>query len=370
MIKTSRKKRKLFNRANKNNYHIWENGRLLAIIILGFSIIFFILSLIELPFFAVFPGYTFGFLFGFYSYIFYIFVIYYAICKLFNLKIYLVKMVSKKIRVFHYSWTNMFILTLGSIILGETIFYIFSNGEAFPGTSAWNVNFNLWWNNFTSYNDWLKPNINTSGIIVNFISSVFFSIGGVIISFIASVLLISYFFFYLFFSSPLQMINNKKVKQEEKIKEKRQHSTKIIDLSFEDENKIIVSSFGRKIVDNKHNLVNIENKKDENKIISIESNKKSVGELMVDDNSIIATENITLDDTIPFDNPFSDEDKFITSGNVTEEIKIKPKDKKEISNTEFIFNNQITEESKIPNTYRETQNFKMEHEETKKKKRK
>lgn len=362
MIKTNRKRRKLFNPSNKSNYHIWENGRLFAIIILGISIILFVLSLIELPFFAAFPGYTFGFLFGFYSYIFYILVIYYAMCKLFNLKIYLVKLISKKIRVFHYSWINVFILALGVIILGETIFYISNNKDAFPGANAWNINFNLWWNNFTSHNNWLKPNINTSGILVNFVSSMFFSIGGVIISFVASILLIGYFLFFLFFSSPLQMMNNKREKQREKNKQTRLHKTKIIDLSFEDENKIIVSSFGRKIVEGNPQLINIENMKNESKIISINNNKKSIGELVTNDNLVIPTENISLDDTIPFDDPFGDENKFITAGNVTEEIKIKPKVKNEISNTEFIFNNEIGQESKVPNTYQETQKLKIEYE--------
>jgi hypothetical protein len=68
------------------------------------------------------------------------------------------------------------------------------------------------------------------------------------VAIIFSLVLISYFFFYLFYSSPIKNILNKKAVKKKAANLNEEYETKIVDLSFEDENKIIISEFGDKII--------------------------------------------------------------------------------------------------------------------------
>ncbi len=364
MIK--KRKREIIDSSEKSIYNIWGNGRLFSIILIGISILFFVLSIIEIPFLSAIPGYTIGFFLGYYSYIFYIFLIYYASCKLFNINIFLIKIISK-VRVFHYSWLNITILTLGVMLIVETSMYISNGNPAFPGINAWSDNFNLWWTQFTSFNDALKPSINNLGIIASFILSLLNSIGGTIITILIAILLISYFVFYTFYSSPIKNLGLKKQKKIKDLDIKNEHETKIIDLTFEDEHKIVVTEFGNKIigeVDINHQknekfrktkmLKDVENieKEERNKNI----NKTKINEVFPDE---------TSDETIPFDNPFEEGlDSFISSENITSEIKMKYDPK--FNDDAIVFDNVEKHKNGKPNVYNETKNIIIEE---KKKKR-
>ena len=344
MIK-QKKKENIYN-SKKNNYNIWGNGRLSSIILIGISILFFVLSIIEIPFLSAIPGYTTGFLLGYYSYIFYIFLIYYSTCKLFNINIYLIKIISK-IRVFYYSWLNFVILILGIMLITETSIYINNGNPAFPGISAWNDNFDLWWKQFTSFNDALKPNMNNLGIIASFILSLFNSISGTIVTIIISIVLISYFVFYTIYSSPIKNLGIKKNKKKKEERRRKEHETKIIDLTFEDDNKIVVTEFGNKIIGE----VDIKPKKQQFEEVKHYNNHNQ--------NSKEEADDTTSDETIPFDNPFEEEEaSFISPENITEEIKIKPnsndKDKT------ITFNNSKKKKKFKPNVYNETKNIIIE----------
>ena len=327
---------------NRDNYKLWSNGRLFSLILLGIAILMFVLSLINLPFFAIFPGYTFGFLFGYYSYIFYCFLIFYSVSKLFNIKIFLIKWISK-FKIFYYSWFNFFLLILGIIIFIESCIYISNKNNIFPGLSSWSTNFNNFWDEFTNNNDALKPNINNSGVVINIIISTLFSIGGTIISIIASFILIGYFFFYLFFSSPIKKFNNKKKIKGEKEWERKEYETKILDLSFEDNNKIISPGFQTEMIE----------------INRDDIRKKEIKEESFNYDEPI--EEAVKDATIPFDNPFDDVDVFIAPTQTTAEINLRKRKRKIQTETEFIFDNHNVKEPKKPNIYQMTKEFDLDN---------
>lgn len=344
MIKSKNKKKRI-NKNSRNNYKLWSNGRLFSLILLGISILMFILSIVDLPFFSIFPGYTFGFLFGYYSYIFYCFLAFYSISKLFNIQIYLIKFISK-VKVFHYSWLNTFILAFGIIILLESSFYLSNNNNVFPGLNSWDINFNNWWSEFTNNHDALKPDINNSGVVINIVISLFYSIGGVIVSLIISFLLIFYFVFYLFFSSPIKKFGNDKKRKKVKEAERIEYETKIMDLSFEDNNKIVVSGF-------KTEIINFD-KNEDGDVIDYKLNA-------FDPLPTQVTEEVIKDETVPFDNPFDDNStSFIAPDKKTKETFIKKRNKKKnntTSVTEFIFDNSASQDVKKPNTYKRTKEF-------------
>ncbi|MGL5204679.1 MAG: hypothetical protein ACRC9F_02795 [Metamycoplasmataceae bacterium] len=305
----------------KNNYNIWSNGRLFSLILLAITLLFFIVSIVQIPFLSFIPGYTFGLIFGYYSFIFYVVFAYYAASKLFNFNIYLIKSISK-IRVFHYSWFNFFLLIFGIILIIETTTYMMNNSSPFPGIDAWTINFNTWWENFTSANNALKPNIMNPGIITTFGLSILYSLGGTIVSIIFSILLISYFVFYLFFGSPINRFE-KKIKEKREIeKENREYETKIVNLSFEDDHPIVVTDFGTRIIENTGEI--------HNKEIKIKRKPE------INNNDEINVEKEKME-TVPFDNPFEESDNFILSEKDTQEIKIKNNNL--LNDTEFLFNN-------------------------------
>ncbi|MGL6125122.1 MAG: hypothetical protein ACRC1F_01370 [Metamycoplasmataceae bacterium] len=354
MIK--RKKNKI-GKDSKNNYHIWSSGRLSSLILIGLSILFFILSIVEVPFLSAIPKYTFGLLFGYYSFVFYLFLIYYATCKLFNINIYIIKAISK-IRVFNYSWLSFFILVFGVILIIETSIYMTNNKSPFPGVEAWNINFNTWWKDFTISENALKPNVNNSGVLVTLVLSTLYSIGGTIVSIIFSILLIFYYVFYLFFSSPLNKFSNKKENKKKIQKENNEYETKIVDLSFEDDHKIVVSDFGTKIIENIDKPTSKPNLNLNEQNLTNQKNEVAKG-----DEKIV--------ETIPFDNPFDEPDSFISNEKVTQEINIK-RNKREFEDTEFIFNNEgsVENDNKTPNVYNQTSEIKLDKNINKKKNKK
>lgn len=348
MIK--QKKREKIGKDLKNNYHIWSSGRLLSLILMGLSFLFFILSIIEIPFLSTIPGYTFGFLFGYYSFIFYLILMYYCTCRLFNINIYIIKMISK-IRVFNYSWLNTFILIFGIVLIIETSIYMINNKSPFPGVEVWGKNFNVWWESFTSLGNALEPNISNPGIIITFILSILYSIGGTIVSIIFSAILILYFTFYLFFSSPIKKFENKKENKKKIEKENNEYETKIVDLSFEDDNKIVVSDFGTKIIEN----------------ISEESEDNIRTKITKFEKKEVSQKTETSIQTIPFDNPFDEPETFISSEKLTQEIKNKKNENKNFEDTEFIFNNEENIDSekkivkdKIPSIYNQTSGIQVD----------
>ncbi|MGL5205576.1 MAG: hypothetical protein ACRC7B_01530 [Metamycoplasmataceae bacterium] len=330
------KKRERIGNEFKNDYHIWSNGRLFSLILLAITLLCFILSIVQIPFLSVIPGYTLGLTFGYYSFIFYIVFAYYATSKLFNLNIYIIKMISKT-RVFNYSWFNFFLLIFGIVLIVETTIYMINNSSPFPGMSVWEINFNTWWENFTLANNALEPNIMNAGIITNFVLSILYSIGGTIVSIISSILLISYSVFYLFFGSPMNWWDRKRKAKRELEKENKEHETKIVDLSFEDEHRIVVADFGTKIIEN---------------VNEIDTQERTLNRKGKMEKEEVETE------TVPFDNPFEDSDNFIFSEKKTQEMKIK--NNKNFDDTEFIFNNEDDENNnkiEVPNTYKQTSEF-------------
>ena len=361
----------------KNNYNIWTNGRLLSLILIGSSLLFLILSIIELPILSAIPGYTVGFLFGYYSYIFYFFIIYYSICKLFNINIYLIKKISK-FKVLNYSWLNVFILTFGIMLIIETSMYINNNkNAAFPGVDAWTDNFTSWWKNFTSFNDATKPNIHNTGVVISLILSILYSLGGTIVAIIFSLLLILYFIFYLLYSSPIKKIGNKRAAKKRAADLNQEYETKIVDLSFEDENKIIVSEFGDKIVGvaTQQIEIPIETKKQKNKPKATPPLEKSLKvdkkQQNIQESTIMKTDDDSEEQLIdiPFENPFEQNEIIISTSNTNSEIKVKKRANIKLEDTEFLFNNIVeSKKEKSLNVYNQTHDIKIKKNKKKKEK--
>ena len=153
--------------------------------------------------------------------------------------------------------------------------------------------------------------------------------------------------FYTIYSSPIKNLGIKKNKKKKEERRRKEHETKIIDLTFEDDNKIVVTEFGNKIIGE----VDIKPKKQQFEEVKHYNNHNQ--------NSKEETDDTTSDETIPFDNPFEEEEaSFISPENITEEIKIKPnsndKDKT------ITFNNSKKKKKFKPNVYNETKNIIIE----------
>lgn len=240
---------------NQKQYKIWKSKYFIGLILLIVFSYLFIVSIIQIPGFSTINSYTMAMLFGYYSYFFYIAFIFYGLCLLFQIDIKIDKFIAKKFnKKLHFSWFSFLFLVIGIALIYESINNAVKFKTIFPGIGAFKFSFTEWWksftNNFNEYGTPALPNINNSGIIVTFCMSLIVSWSGYVVSIIIGLLFIGYFLMYVFHGSIINKIRNKNLegnKKDVKRMDFQEYKTKVLDLSFEDNEPLMNEIEGNEI---------------------------------------------------------------------------------------------------------------------------
>lgn len=164
------------------SYKWWKDPKMLGTILLISTIIIVIFSFVQVPFISSINGYTFGMLFGFYSPLFYLFIIYKACLMLFDGKV----KIPKWVKVTNLTYWFVAI----SIIFISTSSGYYQTKDSFTeiGLKPWNT-FNNWFKNFTnSPSAWTPNSLTNGGITGAFLYSITAMISSGIGSLILSIL--------------------------------------------------------------------------------------------------------------------------------------------------------------------------------------
>lgn len=239
------KNRMKVNSWNRKQYKIFASKQFIGMIMVAISVLLFVFSFISIPGFSTINGYTFGMLFGYYSYFFYIGFIILGLCYLFQIDVKIDKFIATKYnRKIYFSWFSYIFLSLGIALVVESIlFLVHHNGRVFPEFGAFEKNFSNWWNTFTNNGDPSKtalPNVlQSQGVIISLFMSMIVSWSGCIVSIILGLVFILYFVYFTIYGSITNRlrfkVNNENSKKNKMDKEEfEDYKTKILDLSFED----------------------------------------------------------------------------------------------------------------------------------------
>lgn len=239
------KNRMKVNSWNRKQYKIFASKQFIGMIMVAMSVLLFVFSFISIPGFSTINGYTFGMLFGYYSYFFYIGFIILGLSYLFQIDVKVDKFIATKYnRKIYFSWFSYIFLSLGIALVAESIiFLVRHNGRVFPEFGAFEKNFSAWWNIFTNNGDPSKaalPNVlQSQGVIISLFMSMIVSWSGCIVSIILGLVFILYFAYFTLYGSITNRlrfkVNNENSKKNKMDKEEfEDYKTKILDLSFED----------------------------------------------------------------------------------------------------------------------------------------
>lgn len=232
--------------SNQKKYKIFKSKQLLGLILTILSAYFFVVSIVQVSGFTTIYSYTFGFLFGYYSYFIFVALIYFGLTLIFNIDIWIEKFLAKRYnRIFNFSWFIYLLFVIGIALVIESSIQIHKNKNAFPGVDVFELSITNWWEIFTSSSNASLPNVQNAGFIVNLCVSLIAFWAGFPVSIIIGVICILYFGYYLYYGSLITTIKNSKIdKNKMKKAEVMEHKTRILDLSFENDN----------ILDNKEDL--------------------------------------------------------------------------------------------------------------------
>ena len=81
---------------NQRQYRIFKSKQLIGLLIIIFASFFLVVSMVQVTGFTTLYSYTFGFLFGYYSYFILFSLVYVGLSLLFNIDIYIEKFIAKK----------------------------------------------------------------------------------------------------------------------------------------------------------------------------------------------------------------------------------------------------------------------------------
>lgn len=268
---------------NQRQYKIFKSKQLYGLLLVLLSSYFFIVSIVQVPGFTTIYSYTFGLLFGYYSYFIFAGFIYFGLSLLIDMDKKIEKFLVKKYnRAFHFSWIVYFFFVIGVALIIESSFFIHRRGP-FPGGNVFFQTIKDWWDGgsigFTSGNQAtaVLPCTINSGFIPTIFISLIASWAGFPVTLVIGIIFFFYFWFYIYFGSLLKVIQNTKHdKSKLKKREIEEHKTKVLDLSFENENVLEKPSNldnGQKFqktvtlsIDNVNNSIfNIEDTNEENK---------------------------------------------------------------------------------------------------------
>ncbi len=236
---------------NRKQYQIFQSKQFLGIVLVALMVFLMVLSFVQIPGFSTINSYTFGMLFGYYSYFFYIGFIIYGLSQILQINIRFEKFIATKFnRKLHFSWLLYLLFAIGIALIVESIRQWVIDRSIFPAEKAFSNFFGSWWEEFSN-NRGTKldsnpalPGIQNHGIVVALFMALVTSWTGYIVSIIFGLILISYFIYYLFYGSIIQKIkyqilgktNKKEIITKEEFED---YKTKIMDLSFEDNSSIV-----------------------------------------------------------------------------------------------------------------------------------
>lgn len=234
---------------NRKQYQIFQSKQFLGIVLVAVMIFLMVLSFVQIPGFSTINSYTFGMLFGYYSYFFYIGFIIYGLSQILQINIRFEKFIATKFnRKLYFSWVLYLLFAIGVALVVESIRQWVLDKSIFPADKAFSNFFGSWWENFSnnrgSFSNPALPGIQNHGIVVALFMSLVTSWTGYIVSILIGLLLIAYFGYYVFYGSIIKKIRyqilGKTNKREIVTKEEfEDYKTKIMDLSFEDNSSII-----------------------------------------------------------------------------------------------------------------------------------
>lgn len=239
------KNRMKVNSWNRKQYKIFASKQFIGMIMIALFVLLFIFSFITIPGFSTIHAYTFGMLFGYYSYFFYIGFIILGLCLLFQIDIKIDKFIASKYsHKIYFSWISYILLALGVALITESILILVkNNGNAFPKEGAFGKVIGDWWSTFTNKGDPNKaaqPNVLTSsGFVISLFMALVVSWSGCYVSIIIGILLVIYFIYFTIWGSIINKLKSRKYtddmrKNKMDKEEFEEYKTKILDLSFED----------------------------------------------------------------------------------------------------------------------------------------
>lgn len=236
---------------NFKQYKIIESKQFIGLMLIIVFSFLFVVSIVQVRVFSTINSYTVGMLFGYYSYFIYIGFIVLGLCMVFQIDIRIEKFIAKKFnKKFYFTWLPYLFFSLGIALIIESILKSTKSQTLFPGSGAFYDFFNDWWQSFTNdfgkipgSTSWL-PNVWNSGVVISLFMSMLVSWSGYIVSIIMGAIFISYFVFYTFYGSiikrfRMKIFKNSNKKDEINREEFEDYKTKIMDLSFEDNNGMI-----------------------------------------------------------------------------------------------------------------------------------
>lgn len=225
---------------NQKQYKVFKSNQLLGLIFILFFSFLAVISTVNITGFTTIFDYSFGFLFGYYSYFVFAGFIYYGLSLMFNLNIKIEKFLIKKYnRVFHFSWAVYSVFIIGISLVLESIIIIVKKNVFFPGINAFDITLSSWWTDFINTGNAALPGVYNSGVVIALLIPLIVSWTGYPVSIILGLFCILYFVFYFYFGSIINIFTNSNYKKTKlKGEELEKHETKILDLSFENENSI------------------------------------------------------------------------------------------------------------------------------------
>lgn len=263
---------------NQKQYGIFKSKQLIGLILLLITSFLFLVSIMQITGFTTIYAYSFGFIFGYYSYFIFVGFIYYGLSLLFNIDIKIERyLVRKYNRTFNFSWIAYLLFVVGISLVVETSVIIYRSGSIFPGVKAFNLIIDSWWNSFVSSKNPTIPQTQNQGVLMSVLIPLISSWAGNPVSIFSGLILVFYFFFYVYYGSIIDILRSSKKERYRRLKkeELKEHKTKILDLTFEDKD--------------------------------IEENKNDTNTIFIDDKKTVTIEINNSEDLFPFDDPFKDE---------------------------------------------------------------
>lgn len=250
---------------NRKQYQIFKSKQLIGLLIVIISTFFLAVSMVQVTGFTTLYAYTFGFLFGYYSYFILFALIYVGLSILFNIDIHIEKFIVKKYnRTLNFSWLVYLFFVIGIAMIVESSILISEENKLFLGDQMFDISLHDWWNDFTNsgnVNNAALPSTWNSGLLPSIFLSLIGSWSGLAFTIICGILFVFHFVFYIYFGSIIAIIRNSHT-QKHKLKgqELVDHDTKILDLEFENDNNIIESKTDEDLVDFKKTVtISIDN---------------------------------------------------------------------------------------------------------------
>ncbi|MGL4183736.1 MAG: hypothetical protein ACRCRP_01235 [Metamycoplasmataceae bacterium] len=171
-MKMNKQEKKKKEKKEKFKYNLYSGKKIFFVFLSIFFSFLFITSIINLEYVDLISSYTFGALFGYYSFLFYILMIFYCLDRAFNIGGKLKLSFDKKNKI-NLNFKNIVIISFLIIIIIDSFTSWIMMKQLFIGIDLWSIKYNDWWNSFSSSGNWLNINNFNSGILIIFITTLF-----------------------------------------------------------------------------------------------------------------------------------------------------------------------------------------------------